>query len=93
MSEGRLSDVGSIDVMFAKDMQIPSQGINLPRVVGLLEGVVHHSVAESDRLMTYTGLDESDTLFEARHGRGALEHVPGESEEKSTSMSIIPPIL
>ena len=67
------------------DMQIPSQGINLPRAVRLPEGTAHHPVAESDRLTTYTGLDDYDTLFEARHGRGALEQVPRESEEKYTS--------
>ena len=84
MSEGRLSDMSSIDVAFATDMQMPSQGINLPRAVGLPEGTVHHPVAKSDRLMTYTGLDDYDTLFEVRHGRGALKHVPRESEEKFT---------
>ena len=77
--------MGSSDVVFATNMQIPSQGINLPRAVGLPEGTVHHPVAESDRLMTYTGLDDYDTLFEARHDRGALEQVPRESEEKYTS--------
>ena len=93
MSEGRLSDMGSIDGAFATDMQMPSQGINLPRAVGLPEGMIHHPVAESDRLMTYTGLDDYDTLFEARHGRGALEHVPRESEEKFiSSMGVTPPI-
>ena len=57
------------------------------------EGEVHHPVAKSDRLTTYTGLDDYDTLFEARHGRGALKHVPGESEEKFiSSMGITPPI-
>ena len=69
MSEGRLSDVGSIDITFAPDMQRSSQSVNLPRAVGLPEGMVHHPVAESDQLMTYTGLDDYDTLFEARHGR------------------------
>ena len=94
MSEGRLSDVGSIDVAFARGMQMPSQSINLLRVVGLPEGVVHHPVAKSDSLPTYTGLDGYDMLFEARHGRGALEHVPSESEEKFiSSMSIVPPTL
>ena len=65
MSEGRLSDIGSIDIAFATDMQMPSQSINLPRAVGLPEGTVHHPVVESDRIMTYTGLDDYDTLFEA----------------------------
>ena len=85
MSEGKHSDMGSLDVVFAMDMQIPSQGINLPRTVSLPEGTVHHPVAESDILMTYTGLDDYDTLFEARHGRGALEQVPRMSEEKYIS--------
>ena len=89
MSEGRLSDMGSLDAVCATDMQIPSQGINLPRAVGLPEGMVHHPVAESDRLMTYTGLDDYDTLFETRHGRGALEQVPREREEKYTSSMCI----
>ena len=35
--------------------------------------------------MTYTGLDDYDTLFEARHGRGALEQVPRMGEEKYIS--------
>ena len=58
------------------------------------EGTICHPVAESDRLMTYTGLDDYDTLFAARHGRGALEHVPRESEENFiSSMGVTPPIL
>ena len=89
MSEGGLSDMGSLDVVFAMDMQIPSQGISLPKAVGLPEGMVHHPVAESDRLRTYTGLDDYDALFEARHGRGTLEQVPRESEEKYTSPMVI----
>ena len=94
MSEGRLSDMGSIDIAFATDMQMPSQNVNLPRAVRLPEGMVHHPVAESDILMTYTGLDDYDTLFEARHGRGALDHVPRKSEEKFTSsMGITPTTL
>ena len=80
-SEGRLGDMGSIDIAFATDMQMPSQSINLPRAVVLPEGTVHHPVVESDRLMTYTGLVDYDTLFEARLGRGALDHVPRKSEE------------
>ena len=44
---------------------------------------------------TYTGLDDYDTLFEARHGRGALDHVPRKSEEVviTSSMGITPTIL
>ena len=34
------------------------------------------------------GLDDYDTLFKARHGRGALEHVPKTSGEVVTTSSI-----
>ena len=48
----------------------------------------HPIVTESDRVSTYTGLDDYDTLFEARHGRGALDHVPRKSEEMVITSSI-----
>ena len=45
-------------------------------------GIKYHPVVtDSDRLSTYMGLDDYDTLFEARHGRGALNHVPRSSGE------------
>ena len=59
-------------------------------------GIGYHSVAtESDRLSTYTGLDDYDTLFEARHSSGALDHVPRKSEEMviTSSMGITPNTL
>ena len=33
-------------------------------------------ITETDRVSTFTGLDDYDTLFAARHGRGALDPVP-----------------
>ena len=47
---------------------------------------------EIDRVSTYTGLDDYDTMFEARHGRGALDHVPRKSEEMiiTSSMGVTP---
>ena len=48
----------------------------------LLGGIGYHPVVtEIDRVSTYTGLDDYDTLFEARHGRGALDYVHRKSEE------------
>ena len=38
------------------------------------------NVLETDRVSTYTGLDDYDTLFEVRHGRGALDQAPRISE-------------
>ena len=43
---------------------------------------------ESDRKSTYTGLDDYDTLFEARHGRGALDNMPRTSGEAMVTSSI-----
>ena len=40
----------------------------------------HPDITETDKLSTYTGLDDYDTLFAARHGRGALDPVPRASE-------------
>ena len=69
MSEGRLSDMGSLETAFATVIQMPPQSVNLPRAVGMPGSIAYHPVAESDRVSTYTGLDDYDTLFEARRGR------------------------
>ena len=39
----------------------------------------HSEITETDRVSTFTGLDDYDTLFAARHGRGTLDPVPGVS--------------
>ena len=51
-------------------MHIPTHYANLSEIFYLhLSGIRYHpSVSEPDRLSTYTGLDDYDTLFEARHG-------------------------
>ena len=52
-------------------------------------GIEYHPVVlEPDRLSTYTGLDDYDTLFEARHGRGALDHMPRTKGETMVTSSI-----
>ena len=52
----------------------------------------HPTVLEIDRVSTFTGLDDYDTMFEARHGRGALDHVPRKSKEMiiTSSMGVTP---
>ena len=50
----------------------------------------HSEITEMDRVSTYTGLDDYDTLFAARHGRGALDPVPKVGEQKSTTTLDIP---
>ena len=70
--------------------------MNLQETTEIPGGIGYHPVTtESDRVSTYTELDDYDTLFEARHGRGALDHVPRKSEEVviTSSMGIIPTTL
>ena len=52
----------------------------------------HPDITETDKVSTYTGLDDYDTLFAARHGRGALDPVPRTSEQMmmTASMGITP---
>ena len=54
----------------------------------------HPEILETDKVSTYRGLDDYDTLFAARHGRGALDPVPRVSEQMMvmTSLCIPPPV-
>ena len=84
MSEGALSHIESQRAVFSRDIQMSPCTTNVPS-----GGVKHHPVTtESDGLSTYMGLDDYDTLFEARHGRGALDNVPRTSGEVITTSSI-----
>ena len=51
----------------------------------------HSEITEKDRVSTFTGLDNYDTLFATRHGRGALDPVPKVSEQITTTSLGIPP--
>ena len=48
-------------------------------------------ITETDRVSTFTGLDDYDTLFAARHGRGALDPAPRVGEHLPTTSLGIPP--
>ena len=54
----------------------------------------HPEIPETDKVSTYIGLDDYDTLFAARHDRGALDPVPRVSEQMimMTSLGITPPV-
>ena len=53
----------------------------------------HSEITETDIVSTFTGLDDYDTLFAARHGRGALDPVPKVSEQKlAMTLGISPPM-
>ena len=75
------------------------EGVYAPPYVNPLEQTIniggidyHPNASEADRVSTYTGLDDYDTLFAARHGRGALDPVPRMSDQMimTTSMGINP---
>ena len=88
MSEGRLSDMGSQEAIFAGGMHMsPWETTELPGGIGY-----HPAVSEIDRVSNYTRLDDYDTMFEARHGRGALDHIPRKNDEMiiTSSMGITP---
>ena len=78
MSEGVPSDIDSLRAVSHGGIQMPSCHANLNEIAYIPSGGIeyHPVVLESDGLSTYTGLDDYDTLFEARHGRGALDHMP-----------------
>ena len=78
------------------------EGVHVPPYVDLSEHPInvggtdyHPNISEIDKVSTYTGLDDYDTLFAARHGRGALDPVPRMSEQMimTTSMGITPPTV
>ena len=60
----------------------------------IIGGTDYHSeITETDLVSTFTGLDHYDTLFAARHGRGALDPAPKVGEPMTTtSLGIPPPI-
>ena len=45
---------------------------------------------ETDKISTFTGLDDYDTLFTARHGRGALDPVPTFGDQTFTMSLDVP---
>ena len=48
----------------------------------------HPDITETDKVSTYTGLDDYDTLIAARYGRGALDPVPRMSEQMIMTTSL-----
>ena len=81
MSEGELSD-NSQRVVFLGDMQTSPHTVNVSS-----GGIKYHPLATEPG--TYTGLaDDYVILFEARHGRGALDLVPMTNREMVTTSSV-----
>ena len=69
VSEGVPSDIGSPEGALHGSMQIPHCCANSDVFPYLPTGGIEYNpeVFEQDRLSAYTGLNDYDTLFEARH--------------------------
>ena len=97
VSEGIPSDIGSLGDVPHGSMQIPPHHANLSEIPYLPPGGIeyHPVVSELYRLSTYTGFNDYDTLFEARHGRGALDNMPklGEDTIAISSIGMTPVVL
>ena len=90
VSEGVPSDIGSLEGALCRSMQIPPCHANSDVFPYLPSSGIEHNpgVFEQDRLCTYTGLDVYDTLFEARHGREAIDSIPKSGEGALATSSI-----
>ena len=90
VSEGVPSDIDSPRAVPHGGVEMPPCSANLNEAVYIPSGGIEYYpvVSEPDRLSTYTGLDDYDTLFEARHGRGALDHMPRTSGEVIATSSM-----
>ena len=82
VSEGIPSDIGSPGGTLHGSVQIPPCHSNSDVFPYLPSGGIecNPEVLEQGRLSTYTGLNDFDTLFEARHGRGTVVNIPQTGE-------------
>ena len=80
--ERRHMSEGSLD-------NIPPYGIPSDYTINIGGTDYHSEITETDRVSTFTGLDDYDTLFADKHGRGALDPVPKIAEAKDTATTNI----
>ena len=90
ISEGVPSDIGSLEGAPYGSVQIPPCCAYSDVFPYLPLGGIDHNpeVLEQDRLSTYTGLDDYNTLFEARHGRGGIGNIPKSGERTFVASSM-----
>ena len=83
MSEGRLSDLGLQENIYITPYVNPWEKTIRPGGTDY-----HPNISEIERVSTYTRLDDYDTLFATRHGKGALDQVPIMSEHMIMTSSV-----
>ena len=93
VSEGVPSDIGVLEGACHGSIQVPPCHANSDVSPYLPSSGIecNPEVFEQDRLSTYTGLDDYDTLFEASHGRGAIDSVPISDEGVLAASSMVMP--
>ena len=89
-SESVPSDIGSPEGALHGSMQIPPRCANSDVFPYMPSSGIEYNpeVFEQDRLSTYTGLNDYETLFEARHGRGAIDNIPKSGERIRVASSM-----
>ena len=77
-----------------QNVQIPPRHVNSDIFPYLPSSGIEYDprIVDQDKLSTYTGLDDYDTLFEVRHGRGAIDSVPISGERVSATSPVAMPI-
>ena len=88
VSEGIPSDIGSPEGALHGNVQMSSHHVNSDVFPYLPSGGIEYNpeIFEQERLSTYTGLNDYDNLFEARHGRGTVDNIP-----KTGERTLVPP--
>ena len=96
VSEGVNSDIDSLEDALHGIVQMLAYHANSDVFPYLPSGGIEYNteVLEQERLSTYTGLNDYDTLFEARHGRGTVDNMSktGERTLVVPSMGMCPTI-
>ena len=78
-----------------KNVQIPPRYANSDIFPYLPSSGIEYNtrIEDQDKLSTFTSLDDNDTLFEARHGRGAIDSIPISGERVPAISPVAIPIL
>ena len=93
VSEGVPSDIGVSEGALQGSIQVPPHHANSDVFPYLPSSGIEYNprVFEQDRLSTYTGPNDYDTLFEGRHGRGAIDSVPKSDEGMLAASTMVMP--
>ena len=90
VSEGVLSDIDLPEGTLHGNVQMPPRHVNSDVLPYLPSNGIEYNpgVMEPDRLSTYTGMNDYDILFEARHSRRAIDSVPISDERVPATSSV-----